>query len=79
MSFNTSLIYFKLEVDAHVLILIASCSPLTANYRDFAAKGLPNSVEACSPNIAAIYVGGYQFSWRLGIPFLKRFVSSPFV
>ena len=49
--------------------------------RDFAAQALPNSVEACSPNIAATdppYVGGYQFSWSLGIPFLKRFVSSPF-
>lgn len=45
--------------------------------RDFAAQALPNSVEACSPNIAATdppYVGGYQFSWSLGIPFLKRFV-----
>ena len=45
--------------------------------RDFAAQTLPNSVEVCSPNIAATdppYVGGYQFSWNLGIPFLKGFV-----
>jgi len=42
--------------------------------RDFAAQALPNSVEVCSPNLAATdppYVGGYQFSWNLGIPFLK--------
>ena len=45
--------------------------------RDFAAQALPNSVEVCSPNIASTdppYVGGYQFSWSLGIPFSKRFV-----
>ena len=51
--------------------------------RDFAAQALPNSVEACSPNIAATdppHVGGYQFSWSLGIPFLKRFVFlSPYL
>ena len=51
--------------------------------RDFAAQALPNSVEACTPNIAATdppYVGGYQFSWNLGIPFLKGFVFvSPFL
>ena len=47
--------------------------------RDFASQALPNSVEACSPNIVGTdppYVGGYQFSWILGIPFLKRFRSS---
>ena len=45
--------------------------------RDLAAQTLPNSVEVCSPNIAATdppYVDGYQFSWTLGIPFLKGFV-----
>ena len=49
--------------------------------RDFAAQALPNSVEVCSPNIAATdppYVGGYQFSWSLGIPFLKGFVRLRF-
>ena len=43
--------------------------------RDFAAQAIPDSVEACSPNIAATdapFAGGYQFSWSLGIPFLKR-------
>ena len=46
--------------------------------RDFAAQAVPNSVEVCSPTIAATdppFVGGYQFSWSLGIPFLKRLVS----
>ena len=50
--------------------------------RDFAAQALPNSVEVCSPNIAATdppYVGGYQFSWSLGVPFLKRFALSVFL
>ena len=45
--------------------------------RDLAAQALPDSIEVCYPNIAMTdppNVGGYQFSWSLGIPFLKRFV-----
>ena len=47
--------------------------------RDLAAQAFPNSVDACYPNIGATdppFVGGYQFSWSLGIPFLKRFVPT---
>jgi phytepsin len=50
--------------------------------RDFASQVFPDSVEVCYPTIDMTdppLVGGYQFSWSLGIPFLKRFVSSYFI
>ena len=66
---------------SHSLAFSISGQLFPVDPRDFAAHAWPNSVEACSLiqtlNIAAMdppYVGGYQFSWSLGIPFLKRFV-----
>ena len=46
--------------------------------RDLAVQAFPNSVDACYPNIVATdppFVGGYQFSWSMGTPFLKGLVS----
>jgi len=42
--------------------------------RDFAGQAYQSNVQICSPNLVATdppTVGGYQFSWSLGSPFLK--------
>lgn len=43
--------------------------------RDFASQAFPNDVQRCSANLVSTdtpRVGGYQFGWSLGVPFLKR-------
>ncbi|KDR79313.1 hypothetical protein GALMADRAFT_243260 [Galerina marginata CBS 339.88] len=47
--------------------------------RDFATQALQDNVQTCAPNLAATdppKVGGYQFGWSLGTPFLKGVLSS---
>ncbi|KAF8962099.1 aspartic peptidase domain-containing protein [Flammula alnicola] len=47
--------------------------------RDFVSQAYVNNAEACTPNLIATdppEVGGYQFSWSLGTPFLKGVLSS---
>ncbi|KAF4621635.1 hypothetical protein D9613_012568 [Agrocybe pediades] len=47
--------------------------------RDFAGQAYQNNVQFCTPNLVATdppAIGGYQFSWSLGSPFLKGVLSS---
>ena len=42
--------------------------------RDFASQAFPNDVQRCNANLVSTdtpRVGGYQFGWSLGVPFLK--------
>jgi len=43
--------------------------------RDFASQAFRHDVQRCAANLVptdAPEVGGYQFGWSLGVPFLKR-------
>ncbi|KAF5309822.1 hypothetical protein D9619_010300 [Psilocybe cf. subviscida] len=47
--------------------------------RDFISQAYQNNVDDCIANLVSTdppHVGGYQFSWSLGIPFLKGVVST---
>ncbi|CAA7270331.1 unnamed protein product [Cyclocybe aegerita] len=47
--------------------------------RDFVTQAFTNNVDACYANLVSTdppRVGGYQFSWSLGTPFLKGVLSS---
>ncbi|KAH9476110.1 Cathepsin E-B [Psilocybe cubensis] len=47
--------------------------------RDFVSQAFQNNVKTCSSNLVATdapSVGGYQFGWSLGTPFLKGVLSA---
>jgi phytepsin len=47
--------------------------------RDFASQAFRNDVQRCAANVVATdapRIGGYQFGWILGVPFLKSVLSS---
>jgi hypothetical protein len=49
--------------------------------RDFIAQAFTNNVETCTANLVPTdppQVGGYQFSWSVGTPFLKGSVAPYF-
>ena len=46
--------------------------------RDFIGQAFVNNVDSCTANLVSTdppQVGGYQFSWSLGTPFLKGCVG----
>lgn len=60
--------------EPHNLTFLIGGKPFPVDPRDFLLQERSNSVAHCISNVAATdppAVGGYLFSWSLGIPFLK--------
>jgi len=76
------LIYSRLGTDGifpcsepHTLAFEIGGKMFPVDPRDFASQAFPNDVQRCNANLVSTdtpRVGGYQFGWSLGVPFLKR-------
>lgn len=68
--------------EPHNLTFLIGGKPFPVDPRDFLLQERSNSVAHCISNVAATdppAVGGYLFSWSLGIPFLKGVISAFYV
>ncbi|KIM43824.1 hypothetical protein M413DRAFT_443706 [Hebeloma cylindrosporum] len=80
------LIYSRLGTDGifpcsepHSLAFEIGGKMFPVDPRDFASQAFPDNVQRCNANLVstdAPRVGGYQFGWSLGVPFLKSVLSS---
>jgi hypothetical protein len=63
--------------EAHTLAFSIGGKLFPTDPRDFVFQEYTNTMERCTADVVATdppAVGGYLFSWSLGIPFLKRWV-----